>query len=271
MTVFDYQTLSVKRDPDGVTAVRLNRPARKNALSAAMIMELTELAGRLGADEKTRVVTLSGAGDVFCAGGDLQWMQAQMKASRAARIAEARKLAHMLKALNALPRPLLGQVHGGAYGGGLGLLCVCDYVAASSETKFGLTETRLGLIPATISPYVVARLGEGMARRIFMSGRVFGAEEAKAIGLVAEVVEPAGLQAAIERQIRPCLAAAPGAVSAAKALALSFAPAVSERHIDDSITRLADAWESPEAAEGIDAFFRRRPANWVKQRSVASD
>ena len=194
-----------------------------------------------------------------------------MRASRAARSAEARKLANMLKALNALPRPLLGQVHGGAYGGGLGLLCVCDYVATSSEAKFGLTETRLGLIPATISPYVIARLGEGMARRIFMSGRVFGAEEAKAIGLVAEVVKPAELRAAVERQIRPCLAAAPGAVSAAKALALSFATAVSERHIDDSITRLANAWESPEAAEGIDAFFRRRQAKWVKKRSVASD
>lgn len=267
MTVFDYQTLSVKRDPDGVTTVRLNRPARKNALSAAMIMELTELAGRLGADEQTRVVILSGVGDVFCAGGDLQWMQAQMKGSRAARIAEARKLAHMLKALNTLPRPLLGQVHGG----GLGLLCVCDYVAASSETKFGLTETRLGLIPATISPYVIARLGEGMARRIFMSGRVFGAEEARAIGLVAEVVEPAGLRAAMARQIQPYLTAAPGAVSAAKALALSFAPDISERRINDSITRLADAWESSEAAEGIDAFFRRRQASWVKQRSVASD
>ena len=270
MTAFDYQTLYVKRDPDGVTAVRLNRPEKKNALSAAMIMELTALAGRLGADEQMRAVILSGASDVFCAGGDLQWMQAQMTTSRAARIAEARKLAHMLKALNTLPMPLISKVHGGAYGGGLGLLCVCDYVAASSEAKFGLTETRLGLIPAAISPYVLARLGEGMARRIFMSGRVFNAEEARAIGLVAEVVKPAGLRAAVERQIQPYLAAAPGAVSAAKALALSFAP-VSERRINDSITRLADAWESPEAAKGIDAFFRRRPANWVKRRSVAND
>lgn len=271
MTAFDYQTLSVKRDPDGVTQVLLRRPEKKNALSAAMIMELSKLSERLGADEKTRVVVLAGAGDMFCAGGDLQWMKAQMSAGRAARIAGARKLARMLKTLNTLPRPLIGQVHGGAYGAGVGLLCVCDYVAASGETKFGLTETKLGLIPATIGPYVIARLGEGMARRIFMSGRVFGAEEARAIGLVAEVVEPAGLRAAVERQIRPCLAAAPGAVSAAKALALSFAPDMGERRINDSITRLADAWESPEAAEGIEAFFRRRPANWVKRRSVAGD
>lgn len=271
MTAFDYQTLSVKRDPDGVTELRLKRPEKKNALSAAMIMELTGLAERLGSDEKTRVVALLGAGDVFCAGADLQWMKAQMSAGRAARMAEARKLARMLKALNTLPKPLIGQVHGGAYEAGLGLLCVCDYVVASSETKFGLTETGLGLIPAAISPYVLARLGEGMARRIFMSARIFDAEEAKAIGLVAEVVKPAGLRAAAERQIRPYLSAAPGAVSAAKALALALAPDIGEQRVNTSVTRLADAWESPEAAEGIEAFFKRRPANWVKRRSVAGD
>ena len=268
MTAFDYQTLSVKRDPDGVTAVVLNRPRKKNALSAAMIMELTDLAERLAADEETRAVVLAGAGDVFCAGADLQWMQAQMAAGRDGRIAEARQLANMLKALNTLPKPLLGKAHGGAFGGGVGLLCICDFVVASSETKFGLTETRLGLIPAAISPYVLARLGEGMARRIFMSARIFNAGEAKSIGLVAEVAKPAELDAAVERQIRPYLSAAPGAVSAAKTLALSLASSIDDQVINDSITRLTDAWESPEAAAGIDAFFKRRPAHWVKKRSV---
>jgi methylglutaconyl-CoA hydratase len=134
-----------------------------------MIAELTELAGTL---DQVRAVLLSGAGPTFCAGGDLAWMHAQILADRPQRLREARKLAEMLQALNTLPVPLIGRLHGGAFGGGVGLACVCDVVLASPETKFGMTETRLGIIPATIGPYVIARMGEGRARRVFMSGRI---------------------------------------------------------------------------------------------------
>lgn len=268
--IYNYQTLHVKTDPDGVTEICLNRPTKKNAMSAEMIAELTHLSARLNADDKTRVAVLSGAGDVFCAGGDLAWMKEQFAADRAGRILEARKLAEMLYALNTLNKPLIGKIHGGAFGGGVGLLCVCDFVIAEKDTQFGLTETRLGLIPATISPYVIARMGEGAARRVFMSGRIFDSEEAKTLGLVAQTVAEAELNNAVERQIVPYLHAAPEAVSAAKALARSLGPRIDDAVIDDTISRLADTWETSSAAEGINAFFDRRKANWVRKRTPKS-
>ena len=140
----DYSTISVQMDERGVVSLRLDRAEKKNALSALMIEELTHSASNL--PKGARVVVLSGAGDVFCAGGDLGWMKAQIDADRATRMHEARKLAMMLNALNELDAPLIGRVHGGAFGGGIGMCCVCDCVIAEQDTKFGLTETRLGLI-----------------------------------------------------------------------------------------------------------------------------
>jgi hypothetical protein len=150
------KTLMISIDERGVARLTLTREDKHNAMSAEMIDELTEAASALGSDGRVRVVVLAGAGKSFCAGGDLEWMRAQFKASRAERIAEARRLAMMFKALNELPKPLIGCVHGSAFGGGIGLISVCDTVIASEAARFGLTEVRLGLIPATISPYVVA-------------------------------------------------------------------------------------------------------------------
>ena len=147
--------------------------------------------------------------------------------------------------------------------GGIGMMSVCDTVVAVEDAKFGLTEVRLGLIPATISPYVLARMGEGKARRVFMSARIFGAQEARDLDLVAKVVPAEGLDAAVETEIKPYLAAAPAAVAASKALARSLGPDMSDAVIDDTIRRLADTWETPEAQEGISAFFDKRKPNWV--------
>src|SRR5690606_8251865 len=146
-------------------------------------------------------VVLAGAGKVFCAGGDLKWMQAQIGADRPAPMREARKLAEMLNALNEMPVPPIGRIHGGGLGGGVGIACVCDVAVADRATKFGLTETRLGLIPATIGPYVVARMGEGNARRIFMSSRIFDAAEAERLGIIAHAVAADDLDAAVEREV----------------------------------------------------------------------
>ncbi|MEC8275188.1 MAG: enoyl-CoA hydratase-related protein, partial [Pseudomonadota bacterium] len=186
-----YDTLEVRIDERGVASVTLNLPDQRNALSAAMIGELTHVARALGGSEDVRAVVLSGAGKVFCAGGDLNWMTAQIKADRATRMAEARKLALMLQALNEMPKPLIGRIHGAAMGGGIGLACVCDSAVADEATRFGLTETRLGLIPATIGPYVIARMGEGKARRVFMSARLFDAAEALELGIIARRVSAA--------------------------------------------------------------------------------
>jgi methylglutaconyl-CoA hydratase len=170
----------------------------------------------------------------------------------------------VLRALNELPKPLIGRVNGAAYGGGVGLVSVCDAVIASSTARFGLTETRLGLIPATISPYVLARIGEGPARSVFFSARIFDAEEARSLRLVTRVATPEALDAAVEAEVAPYLATAPGAVAAAKRLARSLGPRIDTQVIEDTIARLADTWETPEAREGIAAFFDKRPAPWVR-------
>ncbi len=257
-------TLALSTDARGVATLTLNRPDKRNALSAAMIAELTEAAATLGADHAVRVVVLTGAGDSFCAGGDLGWMRAQMDADRATRIAGATKLAQMLRALNEMPKPLIGRVNGQAYGGGVGLMAVCDVCVGAEGARFGLTETRLGLIPATISPYVIARMGEGPARRVFMSARPFDAAEAAALGLLARVCAPAALDAATEAEVAPYFATAPGAVARAKALARALGPRIDDAVIAMTAEALADAWEAPEADEGIAAFFDKRPAPWVR-------
>lgn len=259
----NFETLAVSVDPRGIVHLQLNRPEKRNALSAKMIADLTAFASIAGPRRDFRAVILSGAGDVFCAGGDLGWMQAQMAADRATRMVEAKKLAMMLKALNDLPQPLIAAVHGGAYGGGVGLCSVCDLVIAAEGAKFGLTETRLGLIPATIGPYVIARMGEGMARRVFMSAQLFGAERARELGLVAKLVPEADLADAALAEAVPYLSTAPGAVAAAKALARELGQGATEEMIDASIKALADTWETDEAREGIAAFFEKRQASWV--------
>jgi len=258
------ETISIETDARGVATVTLNRPAKHNAMSAQMIAELTEAAGALGADPQVRVVVLTGAGRSFCAGGDLDWMRAQMAADGPTRAAQARTLAQMLGALDRMPKPLIGAMQGQAFGGGIGLLSVCDVAIGASGAKMGLTEVRLGLIPATIGPYVVARMGAARARRVFFSGRVFDAQEGVALGLLARVVAAEDLAEAIEAEIAPYLAAAPGAVQAGKALVADLAGGVDDAQIERTIAALVACWEHPESAEGIGAFFDKRPPGWAQ-------
>jgi methylglutaconyl-CoA hydratase len=189
-------------------------------------------------------------------------MRAQFDATREGRIAEARRLAGMLNALNTMGKPLIGRVQGAAYGGGVGLMAVCDAVLAIETARFAMTETRLGLIPATIGPYVLARIGEGHARAVFFSARPFDAAEALRIGLVTRMATVETLDDLVEAEIDPYLATAPAAVAAAKRFARSLGPRIDEAVIAASIERLADAWETPEARQGIGAFLDKRPPPW---------
>lgn len=257
-----WQALDVSRDVRGVVQVRMNMPEKRNILSQQMIAELTEMAATVGQERATRVIVLSGAGNTFCAGGDLAWMKAQMTADRQQRMREARKLAEMLQALNTLPVPLIGRLHGGAFGGGIGMACICDVTLAEPDTKFCFSETRLGIIPATIGPYVLARMGEGRARQVFMSARVFDAAEAERLGIVARVVSASDLDAEVEAEVVPYLSVAPGAVAAAKRLAREHGPRIDAEVIEDTIRQLADIWESAEARHGISAFLERRTPDW---------
>lgn len=258
-----WQTLTLATDSRGVATLTLNRADKHNAMNAPMIDELAAAAAQLGANPAVRVVVLTGAGGSFCAGGDLGWMQDQIAASAAQRAEGAGRLAAALGALNTLPKPLIGRIQGQAFGGGMGLMSVCDVAIGVTGAKFGFTETRLGLIPATIGPYVLARMGEARARRVFMSARLFEADEAVTLGLLARAVEPDALDAAVEAEIRPYLACAPGAVAEAKALALRLSSAITEEQVAHSIGRLVACWESPESAEGIAAFFGKRKPDWA--------
>lgn len=259
-----YETIETRTDDRGVTTVTLNRADKHNAMSAAMMDDLHAAAQRLGRDPAVRVVVLTGAGESFCAGGDLEWMRAQMEADGPQRAREARRLAEMLGALNTLPKPLIGRVQGQAFGGGLGLISVCDVAVAADTARFGLTETRLGLIPATIGPYVLARMGEAKARRVFMSARRFDAAEAVTLDLLARAVPGAALDDAVEAEIAPYLTTAPGAVAEAKRLARALGPRIDDAVIAETIEALITRWESDEAAEGVAAFFARRKPRWAE-------
>lgn len=256
------ETIDISVDARGVAVLMLDRAEKHNALSAQMIAELTEAADRLGRDPAVRVVVLTGNGRSFCAGGDLGWMKEQMAADAATRAREARKLAEMLGALDRMPKPLIGRVQGQAFGGGIGMMSVCDVAVGVEGAKFGLTETRLGLIPATIGPYVVARMGAARARRVFMSARIFGAEEAVDLGLLARAVPADDLDAAVEAEVAPYLSCAPGAVAKAKALVAQLEPRVDDAVVAMTIDALVEAWESDEGPEGVSAFFEKRKPHW---------
>jgi methylglutaconyl-CoA hydratase len=257
-----YETIRLGVDARDVATVTLARPDKHNAMNATMIVELTQVAEVLARDPSIRVVVLSGEGKTFCAGGDLGWMRAQADKDRAGKLAEATSLANMLGHWNALPKPVIGRVHGAAYGGGLGLMAICDIVVADEATRFALTETRLGLIPATIGPFVIRRLGEAFARQVFLNAKPFDAAFLVRAGLVARACRLDELDAAIEEEILAFLQCAPGAVSEAKALCCKLSGTDPSDAAEMSATALADRWETHEAQEGIHAFFAKQTPTW---------
>ncbi|WP_028725932.1 crotonase/enoyl-CoA hydratase family protein [Paracoccus zeaxanthinifaciens] len=256
------ETIRIQHDDRGVATLWLARPEKHNALSRQMLDELTEAATALAADDSVRVVVLAAEGPSFCAGGDLAWMRQQIDTDAATRRAGAHALAGMLSALNLLPKPLIARVHGNAFGGGVGMMAVSDVALVADQARFGLTEVKLGLIPATIGPYVMARMGEDRARRVYFSGRLFDAAEARDLNLATRVLPAGDLDAAVEAEIAPYLLAAPRAIAAAKAQCRALGPRIDAQVIEDSIDRLVATWEGPEAVEGITAFFDKRAPSW---------
>ncbi|MEO1962389.1 MAG: crotonase/enoyl-CoA hydratase family protein [Cycloclasticus sp.] len=262
--MMSYNTLKFAVDDRGVAKVTLNRPDVHNAMSAELIQELLSLCQDIDKDGSIRVVVLTGAGKSFCAGGDLNWMKSNINKTREERIAQTSVLADMLAALNGLSKPLIGRIQGPAYGGGVGMVSVCDITVGVSSAKFGLTEVKLGLTPATISPYVVKRIGATNARRNFFNCRFFGAVEAQSIGLLSEVVDPDQLDEAVEKELSMILKCAPGAIASTKKLVDYVDMHNAKENRVYTAANLADAWETDEGKEGIDAFLNKRKANWLK-------
>lgn len=254
--------IRVDVDARGVARLWLARAEKHNALNSQMMEELTAEAQALAAREDVRVVVLAAEGRSFCAGGDLAWMQAQMEMDLATRRAESAKIGLALKALADLPQPLIGRIHGNAFGGGVGLACVCDVAIGVTGRKLGFTETKLGLIPANIGPFVIARMGATRAAQVFMSSRIFEADEAVGLDILSKTVAEGALDAAIEAEVLPYLSCAPGAVREAKALLKQLAGQVTEEHLEIALNALAARWQTDEAEAGIAAFFAKTPAPW---------
>jgi methylglutaconyl-CoA hydratase len=255
--------IDVATDPRGVAQLTLNRPDAKNAMSQPLMRELAVAARQLVADARVRVIVLSGAGDVFSAGGDLKGMKQQAANTRAGRIADATEFAEVLAELDQLPKPLLGRINGSAFGGGLGLISICDLAIGLADATFRLSEVTLGLIPATISPYVVAKIGLPNMRRITLNAAKLDGRSAVRLGLLDEAVDTiAELDSAIEREVAAALLCAPGAVADAKRLIRHVSSHSAKENLAYTATALADAWETAEIREGIDAFLNKRKPHW---------
>ncbi|MCC6196312.1 MAG: enoyl-CoA hydratase/isomerase family protein [Burkholderiales bacterium] len=251
---------------NGIGIVTLDRPELHNAFNEVVIAELTQAARDMGADDAVRAVILNANGTSFCAGADLNWMKKMAGYSRAQNVADAAGLAQMLKALNELPKPTVARVHGAAYGGGVGLVACCDIAIAAAEATFSLSESKLGLIPATISPYVIEAIGARQARRYFLTAERFEAAEAYRLGLVHDIVPMAQLDDRVNETLGPLLVAGPAAQRECKALirAVAHRP-IDDKLIADTVQRIASVRASPEGKEGVAAFLGKRPANWVPE------
>ena len=259
-----YETLRLEFDDRGVATITLSRPQVHNCMSDVLIADMHRAVREIEATTACRVVVLTGEGESFCAGADFRWMQSILGASRESRVADSAALASLLYDLNRLSRPLVGRIQGSSYGGGNGFVACCDVAFAAKTARFSLTEVTLGLVPANIAPYVARKMGEANARRTFFTGRMMSADEAVAMGLLTEAVDPAELDAKVEAEIRSILRCAPGAVAATKRLVdyvLRHDDATNRVYTAD---RLADAWETEEGREGIQAFLEKRAPKWRK-------
>ena len=259
-----YQYLTTSRN-GVVEHLTLNRPDVRNAFNEHVIAELAAWAADVreqAAGGKIRVVVIGGAGKVFCAGADVTWMSQTIRYTEAENLRDASAMSAMFAAIDLLPVPVIGRIQGAALGGGAGLAAVCDVVVAEDGALFGFTEVKLGILPAVISPFALAKIGRSAARELFLTGARFSAARAREIGLVHAVVPAAGLDAEVERYVQEFLASAPGAIAAAKALI----PIVSGRPLAEAmpITAAAIAARrvSAEGQEGLRAFLEKRPPGW---------
>jgi methylglutaconyl-CoA hydratase len=266
-----YETILFERAPNGVARLTLNRPDAKNAMNGIMYDEARAVVAEVDRDPTIRVVVLTGAGSAFCSGGDFKYQRSQATRPHAERLKEASKLALWLGELDRLTKPVIGRINGVAYGGGLGLVSVCDVAIAPASASFCLSEASLGLMPSMISPYVVRKMGVSRARSVFLNARVFSAQEALGFGVVHEVVEDeAALDAAVERQVKLLLRCAPGAVAATKKLVDAVARQPPEASFDYTVSLVAEMWASAEAEEGINSFLQKRAPNWRPATSLTN-
>jgi methylglutaconyl-CoA hydratase len=254
------ETVSLSTESRGISRITIARPERKNAFDAALIAELTAAVGRV--DRSARAVVLQSEGDTFCAGADIEWMRGMANYSLDENIADSKTLASMFRALYDLEMPLVARVQGPAIGGGAGLVAVADIAVASTEATFTFSETRLGILPAVVSPYVVRKIGPARATGLFVTGSRIDARRAYEIGLVERLVEPSDLDAAVGRVLDAIVAGGPKAVNAAKRLVREVEGKRIDEIVDLTVQRLAEIRVSHEGQEGLRAFLEKREPRW---------
>jgi len=260
-----WKTIELERQPHAAI-VWLNRPTVRNAFNEVMIAEVTEVFRFLSADSSLRVVVLASRGPVFCAGGDLSWMRSMATYTPEQNLADAHGLAEMLRVIDRCPHAVVVRVQGACYAGGLGLVTVADIAIASEDAEFCLSETRIGLIPATISPYVLRAMGERAARRWFLSAERFDAATAARLGVVHEVVPVDQLDATVDRLLATLVRVSPNALRESKTLVRDVAGrAISDELIADTASRIAAIRVSEEGQEGVQSFLEKRKPNWLPQ------
>ena len=256
--------MSLLIQTDGpVVRVTLNRPDVRNAFNEALIAELTAWAESIAAGGPARVAVLAGAGKVFCAGADLTWMSKMVAYTHDENVRDARAMARMFAALDALPIPLIGRVHGAALGGGVGLTAVCDIVVAAEDASFAFTEVKLGILPAVIAPYAIAKIGRSAARELFLTGARFSADRAREIGLVHVVAHETQLDRVIAKYVNDIVTSGPEAVAAAKRLIAEVADRPRADAVDYSVDAIVERRISKEGQEGMGAFLAKRPPSWL--------
>jgi methylglutaconyl-CoA hydratase len=256
--------MSLLIQSDGpVARVTLNRPEVRNAFNEELIAELTTWAESVTAGSPARVAVLSGAGKMFCAGADLAWMSKMVAYTREENVRDARAMARMFDVLDRLPIPLIGRIHGAALGGGAGLAAVCDIVVAAEDAAFAFTEVKLGILPAVISPFVLAKIGRSAARELFLTGARFPASRAREIGLVHAVADEADLDRVIAKYLNDLVSSAPQAVAAAKQLIAAVATRDATSATEYTIEAIAERRVSPEGQDGMTAFLAKRPPTWI--------
>jgi methylglutaconyl-CoA hydratase len=259
----DYTHLTIRREGP-VEYLTLNRPDVRNAFNDEMIAELTTWAAGAAADLALRVVVLSGAGKTFCAGADVSWMSKTIQYTEEQNLQDAVSMSRMFTALDGLPVPLVGRVHGAALGGGAGLASVCDMVVAGEEAVFGFTEVKLGILPAVISPFALAKIGQSAARELFLTGARFSAKRAREIGLVHSVVPEGELDTEVAKYVAEVLTGGPEAIAAAKALIGQIAGLPIAESVAFTTRAIATRRTSPEGHEGLTAFLAKRKPTWTR-------